>query len=49
VADGAAIDEAAVQTRQALPSIGGIVHAAGIVLLEPIGDIDFANFNGCST
>ncbi len=44
VADGAAIDEAAVQTRQALPSIGGIVHAAGIVLLEPIGDIDFANF-----
>jgi len=26
------------------PSIGGFVHAAGIVSIEPIGSIDFANF-----
>jgi NAD(P)-dependent dehydrogenase (short-subunit alcohol dehydrogenase family) len=44
VADGAAVAEAAERTRAALPSIGGIVHAAGIVSIEPIGAIDFANF-----
>lgn len=44
VADPAAVTAAAERTREALPSIGGFVHAAGIVSLEPIGSIDFANF-----
>lgn len=44
VVDEAAIAGAAARTREALPSIGGFVHAAGIVILEPVGDIDFANF-----
>jgi NAD(P)-dependent dehydrogenase (short-subunit alcohol dehydrogenase family) len=44
VADDAAVEAAAEQTRAALPSIGGIVHAAGIVAVEPIGEIDFASF-----
>ena len=30
--------------REALPAIGGFVHAAGIVSVEPIGSIDFTNF-----
>ena len=45
IADSVAVAAAAEQTRQMLPRIGGLVHAAGIVSLEPIGDIDFANFN----
>jgi NAD(P)-dependent dehydrogenase (short-subunit alcohol dehydrogenase family) len=44
VADEAAVAAAIEQTRDALPSIGGIVHAAGIVSIEPVGEIDFANF-----
>lgn len=44
VTDEAALAEAAEETRRALPSIGGIVHAAGIVIVEPVGAIDFANF-----
>jgi NAD(P)-dependent dehydrogenase (short-subunit alcohol dehydrogenase family) len=44
VADDDAVVAAAERTRQALPSIGGIVHAAGIVVVEPIGTIDFASF-----
>jgi NAD(P)-dependent dehydrogenase (short-subunit alcohol dehydrogenase family) len=44
VADEAAIARAVGQTREALPSIGAFVHAAGIVILEPIGDVDFTNF-----
>jgi NAD(P)-dependent dehydrogenase (short-subunit alcohol dehydrogenase family) len=44
VADAAAVDDAVARTREALPSIGGIVHAAGIVIVEPVGSIDFANF-----
>jgi NAD(P)-dependent dehydrogenase (short-subunit alcohol dehydrogenase family) len=44
VADDAAVATAAERTRAALPSVGGIVHAAGIVVVEPIGSIDFANF-----
>jgi NAD(P)-dependent dehydrogenase (short-subunit alcohol dehydrogenase family) len=44
VADDAAVTAAAERTRDVLPSIGGLVHAAGIVSIEPVGDIDFANF-----
>ena len=44
VADDAAVSAAADRTRSALPSVGGIVHAAGIVVIEPIGAIDVANF-----
>ncbi len=44
VADGEAVRAAVEQTREALPSIGGFVHAAGIVVVEPIGSIDFTNF-----
>jgi NAD(P)-dependent dehydrogenase (short-subunit alcohol dehydrogenase family) len=44
VADPEAVDAALEQTRAALPSIGGLVHSAGIVSIEPIGDVDFANF-----
>jgi NAD(P)-dependent dehydrogenase (short-subunit alcohol dehydrogenase family) len=38
------VTTAAEQSRRALPSIGGFVHAAGIVSIEPIGSIEFANF-----
>ena len=44
VADEAAVAEAAATTRVALPSVGGLVHAAGIVSVEPIGQVDLANF-----
>jgi NAD(P)-dependent dehydrogenase (short-subunit alcohol dehydrogenase family) len=44
VADGEGATTAAEQSRRTLPSIGGFVHAAGIVSVEPIGGIDFANF-----
>src|SRR5262245_12335985 len=44
IADDAAVAAAAEQTRRVLPSIGGLVHAAGIVSIEPVGGIDFANF-----
>ena len=41
VRDPAAVEDAVRQTRAALPSIGGLVHAAGIVVPEPIGTIDW--------
>lgn len=44
VADVDAVTTAVEQTRSALPSIGGLVHAAGIVVIEPIGAIDFDSF-----
>jgi NAD(P)-dependent dehydrogenase (short-subunit alcohol dehydrogenase family) len=44
VADAHAVDAALQATRAALPSIGGFVHAAGVVAIEPVGDIDFASF-----
>jgi NAD(P)-dependent dehydrogenase (short-subunit alcohol dehydrogenase family) len=44
VADPAAVEAAAERTRAELPSIGGLVHAAGIVSIQPIGDLDFADF-----
>jgi NAD(P)-dependent dehydrogenase (short-subunit alcohol dehydrogenase family) len=44
VTDEDALRVAAEQTRRALPSVGGLVHAAGIVSIEPVGGIDFVNF-----
>jgi NAD(P)-dependent dehydrogenase (short-subunit alcohol dehydrogenase family) len=44
VADPDAVSVAVEEARAALPSIGGLVHAAGIVVVEPVGSIDFANF-----
>jgi NAD(P)-dependent dehydrogenase (short-subunit alcohol dehydrogenase family) len=44
VTDEEALGAALEATRAALPSIGGLVHAAGIVITEPVGAIDFANF-----
>lgn len=44
VADPAAVEAAVEETRRELPSIGGLVHAAGIVSIQPIGDVDFADF-----
>lgn len=44
VADEAAVIDAVEQTRRALPTVGGLVHAAGIVSIEPIGGVDFLNF-----
>ena len=41
VRDPAALEDAARQSRTALPSIGGLVHAAGIVVPEPVGTIDW--------
>src|SRR4249919_2727610 len=37
VTDGDALDKAVDTSRGALGSIGGLVHAAGIVVAEPIG------------
>ncbi len=44
VTDEAAVAAAAEATRRALPSIGGVVHAAGIVSIAPFGEIDFDTF-----
>jgi NAD(P)-dependent dehydrogenase (short-subunit alcohol dehydrogenase family) len=44
VTDDPALEDAAARTRAALPSIGGLVHAAGMVVTEPVGAIDFARF-----
>jgi NAD(P)-dependent dehydrogenase (short-subunit alcohol dehydrogenase family) len=44
VTDETALEGAARETRAALPSIGGVVHAAGMVIAEPVGQINFANF-----
>jgi NAD(P)-dependent dehydrogenase (short-subunit alcohol dehydrogenase family) len=41
VTDAAALDAAIAATREALPSIGGLVHAAGMVVPQPIGSIDW--------
>lgn len=42
VCDDDAVAAALTATRDALPSIGGLVHAAGIVDAAPVGAIDFA-------
>ena len=44
VTDETAVAQAIEATREALPSIGGLVHAAGIVVAEPVGAIDFDSF-----
>lgn len=36
-----AVEAAVAASRAALPSIGGLVHAAGMVVPQPIGTIDF--------
>ncbi|MCU1378152.1 MAG: short-chain dehydrogenase/reductase [Acidimicrobiales bacterium] len=41
VTDAAALDVAIAATRKALPSIGGLVHAAGMVVPQPVGTIDW--------
>jgi NAD(P)-dependent dehydrogenase (short-subunit alcohol dehydrogenase family) len=45
VRDESALEDAVRQTRDALPSIGGMVHAAGVVVPEPIGSIDWHKWN----
>ena len=42
VADEASLTAAVAATREALPSIGGMVHSAGMVVPAPVGVIDFA-------
>jgi NAD(P)-dependent dehydrogenase (short-subunit alcohol dehydrogenase family) len=41
VTDPAALDAAVAATREALPSIGGMVHCAGMVVPQPVGSIDW--------
>ena len=44
VADEAALRDAVAATREALPSIGGMVHSAGMVDPSPIGVIDWGRW-----
>lgn len=41
VADGDALDDAVARTRAVLPSIGGLVHSAGVVVPGPVGTLDW--------
>lgn len=41
VTDPAALDAAVAATREALPSIGGMVHCAGMVVAQPVGMIEW--------
>ena len=41
VRDPAALDRALAATREALPSIGGLVHSAGMVVPGAVGSIDW--------
>jgi len=43
-ADPAALQAAAEATREALPSIGGLVHSAGMVDPSPVGVIDWTRW-----
>lgn len=43
--DPAAIEPALVATRQALPGIGAMVHAAGVVLNKPVDEVDADNWD----
>ena len=45
VTDADDLTRALATTRAELPSIGGLVHAAGIVIAEPIGNVDWANWD----
>lgn len=44
IADGEAVAAALERTRAALPTIGGLVHAAGIVGLEAFGEVKIETF-----
>lgn len=44
VRDAAAIRDAAAESRKALPSIGGLVHAAGVVLQTGLGGVTEENW-----
>jgi NAD(P)-dependent dehydrogenase (short-subunit alcohol dehydrogenase family) len=44
VTDPAALDDAAAASRDALPSIGGVVHAAGMVVPEPLADVQWSQW-----
>ena len=44
VTDEAALEAAVAATREALPSIGGLVHSAGIVDPAPVGVIDWVKW-----
>jgi NAD(P)-dependent dehydrogenase (short-subunit alcohol dehydrogenase family) len=44
VANEAALEAAVVATRAALPSIGGLVHSAGMVDPSPVGAIDWGRW-----
>jgi NAD(P)-dependent dehydrogenase (short-subunit alcohol dehydrogenase family) len=45
VTDRSAVEQALTTTRQALPSIGGLVHSAGIVFAEAVGSIDWGHWD----
>ena len=45
VTDADELARAVATTCAELPSIGGLVHAAGIVIAEPIGNVDWANWD----
>jgi NAD(P)-dependent dehydrogenase (short-subunit alcohol dehydrogenase family) len=45
VTDADELAAAVEMSRRALPSIGGLIHAAGIVVAEPIGAVDWANWD----
>jgi NAD(P)-dependent dehydrogenase (short-subunit alcohol dehydrogenase family) len=44
VTDPAALDAAAAASREAMGSIGGMVHCAGMVVSEPVGSIDWVRW-----
>lgn len=44
ITDGDAVADALHRSREALPTIGGFVHAAGIVGLEPFGEVEVETF-----
>lgn len=44
IADGDAVSDAVRRTREALPTVGGFVHAAGIVGLEVFGEVQIETF-----
>jgi NAD(P)-dependent dehydrogenase (short-subunit alcohol dehydrogenase family) len=45
VTDAGAIDEAVAEARHALGAIGGVVHAAGIVVPQPVGTIAWPDWD----
>jgi NAD(P)-dependent dehydrogenase (short-subunit alcohol dehydrogenase family) len=45
VTDASALDEAAADARHSLGPIGGVVHAAGIVIPQPVGSIAWSDWD----